>query len=385
MKEIKVGLNVKFPASVQKAHSIVMEQKEHPPECIKYGWATPKNLNNEGVYFHPKRQDFDLLEASDNPFLTSNRWIYSLATVEFALNLKFNQVYYQRQKRIEIIRKIFSKDSLKKIIFFSKTGLESLSAYAGITDKKIIEKSVYLYNAVPDIRQDLINKKKKDKDKFRILFIGTAFYLKGGASLVDAFEILQKKYPFIELELHSSLMKEGYLDNELYQPLHHEKTIQQIKNNPSIFNYNSFDVSRQKILQEVYPRADLFILPSLQEGMPYVIQEAMSYGLPIISTNCTPSIPEIVEEGKNGLIINIQGRLFEKLKDMKDNKGKMQISKEFQAYLTKEIVENISTLISDNKLADKIRINNLKKSKDLFSFKNRNKQLRNIYEEAYHD
>ncbi len=39
-------------------------------------------------------------------------------------------------------------------------------------------------------------------------------------------------------------------------------------------------------LYEYYNDADLFILPSLSEGMPNVVLEAMSMGLPVIMTPC---------------------------------------------------------------------------------------------------
>jgi glycosyltransferase involved in cell wall biosynthesis len=48
--------------------------------------------------------------------------------------------------------------------------------------------------------------------------------------------------------------------------------------------------------------ADVFVLPSLNEGLPMAMLEAMAWGLPVI---CTPvgSIPEIVRDGFNGLLI----------------------------------------------------------------------------------
>ena len=48
--------------------------------------------------------------------------------------------------------------------------------------------------------------------------------------------------------------------------------------------------------------ADVFILPSHNEGLPISILEAMSYGCPIISTP-VGGIPEVVEDGKNGVIV----------------------------------------------------------------------------------
>lgn len=48
--------------------------------------------------------------------------------------------------------------------------------------------------------------------------------------------------------------------------------------------------------------ADVFILPSYNEGLPIAILEAMSYGMPIISTN-VGGIPEVVKTDVNGKLI----------------------------------------------------------------------------------
>ena len=48
--------------------------------------------------------------------------------------------------------------------------------------------------------------------------------------------------------------------------------------------------------------ADLFILPSLYEGMPNSVMEAMAYGLPVISTGVN-GVRELMIDKKHGLII----------------------------------------------------------------------------------
>lgn len=47
---------------------------------------------------------------------------------------------------------------------------------------------------------------------------------------------------------------------------------------------------------------DVFVLPSLQEGFPRTLLEAMYVGLPVIATSIS-GIPEIVVSGENGLLI----------------------------------------------------------------------------------
>lgn len=50
-------------------------------------------------------------------------------------------------------------------------------------------------------------------------------------------------------------------------------------------------------------KADVFVLPSYNEGLPMALLEAMSWGLPVISTP-VGGIPEIVTHTKNGLLVS---------------------------------------------------------------------------------
>lgn len=53
----------------------------------------------------------------------------------------------------------------------------------------------------------------------------------------------------------------------------------------------------------VYMKAfDFFVLPSIKEGLPYVLLEALAAGTPIVST-IIGGIPDIVDDKKNGLLV----------------------------------------------------------------------------------
>lgn len=56
-------------------------------------------------------------------------------------------------------------------------------------------------------------------------------------------------------------------------------------------------------IEEEYRKADVFCLPSLYEGYPNVVAEAMSCALPVICSNVYEN-PYIVEEGVNGFLFD---------------------------------------------------------------------------------
>ena len=60
-------------------------------------------------------------------------------------------------------------------------------------------------------------------------------------------------------------------------------------------------VPRESIVHR-YHGADVFVLPSFGEGMPNVVLEAMSCGLPVVATAVAGSA-ELVRDGVNGLLV----------------------------------------------------------------------------------
>lgn len=58
----------------------------------------------------------------------------------------------------------------------------------------------------------------------------------------------------------------------------------------------------QENVYKFYSVIDIFFLPSLYEGLPMVILEAMSFGKPIVSMN-VGSINEVLEDGYNGNLV----------------------------------------------------------------------------------
>ena len=57
-------------------------------------------------------------------------------------------------------------------------------------------------------------------------------------------------------------------------------------------------------LLPLYRNYDLFVLPTLPgEGIPRVLLEAMTSGVPIVTTTGSPGIPSLIEDEVNGLLV----------------------------------------------------------------------------------
>jgi len=57
-------------------------------------------------------------------------------------------------------------------------------------------------------------------------------------------------------------------------------------------------------MPELYQSVDILLLPTVREGLPLAVMEAMSCGLPVVATNCS-SLPELIDEGKGGFLCGL--------------------------------------------------------------------------------
>lgn len=62
-------------------------------------------------------------------------------------------------------------------------------------------------------------------------------------------------------------------------------------------------------ISQWYARASIFVLPSRGEGFPNALVEAMASGLAVISTEYHPGVHEIIESGRNGIVVPVNDPL----------------------------------------------------------------------------
>ncbi len=126
----------------------------------------------------------------------------------------------------------------------------------------------------------------------QVLFAGVLTPIKGTHHLIRAFAAASSNYPSAELIIVGRAENRGYVD-EL------DRLVKQL-NLTSRVRFIG-EVSQSE-LARLMAEADLFVLPSLSEGLGRVIFEAMASGKPVISSK-VGGIPDIVEDGVTGFLV----------------------------------------------------------------------------------
>lgn len=103
-----------------------------------------------------------------------------------------------------------------------------------------------------------------------------------------------------------------------------------------------------KNVGEVFQNTDILLAPSIDEGLPYTLVEAINCGVPLISTR-VGGIPEILYDGENGILIESGSvsQITEALNTLKTvdveslSKKAIDISQKFSINNMVEQVENL--------------------------------------------
>ncbi len=128
-------------------------------------------------------------------------------------------------------------------------------------------------------------------EKVRVLTIGRLIPRKGFQFLIRALpQVLEKVSHNFEIEI----VGDGPYHGELLK----------LAENIGVTSHIRFAGSvPYSELPQKYQQADIFILPSLAEGMPLVVLEAMGTGLPIVVSR-VQGIDELVVDGVNGALFD---------------------------------------------------------------------------------
>lgn len=140
-----------------------------------------------------------------------------------------------------------------------------------------------------DVFDSVCVRSQKFNNNFIVLWVGRFRTEKGIEYLIRAMLFLVGRIKNIRL----LLIGEGPMELKL-------------KELTKKLNLDEFIVFIGKVPNEKIPEymlySDVFVLPSITEGFPLVLLEAMASGLPIIASR-VDGIPEIIQDGKNGFLV----------------------------------------------------------------------------------
>ncbi|OQP05576.1 glycosyl transferase [Geobacillus sp. 46C-IIa] len=130
-----------------------------------------------------------------------------------------------------------------------------------------------------------------------VLFVGRLSKVKGAHLLLEALPSITEKHPEAMIVFVGS---KWFGANEMNSYVRYLYTLGALYENNAMF----IQFVKPEQISQLYTMADLFVCPSQwQEPLARVHYEAMAAGLPIITSNRGGN-PEVVENGKNGYIIN---------------------------------------------------------------------------------
>lgn len=163
--------------------------------------------------------------------------------------------------------------------------------------KSIAKKHIVIPNPVTYFPESISHNTTPLK---RIIAAGRLHPQKGYDRLIEAYAMISNQCP----EWHVDIFGIGDEKQYLIDLIKYKKMQNKIFIHPAT----------PKIYEE-YSRSDFFVLSSRFEGLPLVLIEAMSSGLPCLSFRCKYGPEDIIEDGKNGILVedgNIQ-QLAEKI------------------------------------------------------------------------
>lgn len=200
-----------------------------------------------------------------------------------------------------------------------------------------------------DIVQSVVdeNEKKELRDKLSlveeniIISVGQFIHRKGFDVLIESMKVMPKTYGVYIIGANPT---EEYL---------------KLKEDYGINNLHFVGFKTKRDLSEYYKAADLFVLPTREDIWGLVINEAMAFGLPVITTeNCVAGI-ELIKNNENGFIIPIdnESELANKIMTIIDNRElRLNMSINNIEVMKKYTIENMALKhieIFNNILKDK--------------------------------
>lgn len=167
-------------------------------------------------------------------------------------------------------------------------------------DDVLQKKSTIICNPV---NEKFLNATRKTSAK-KIVCIGRLVKLKNQILLIKAFERILKQYPDYQLYFYGGCSEDDCKEELMEYVNGTEVAVSGEKNIPLKEKVHFMGISNT--LEKDIADAAMFVLPSNYEGMPNALMEAMTLGIPSISTDCPCGGSRYwIEHMKNGQLFPV--------------------------------------------------------------------------------
>lgn len=154
--------------------------------------------------------------------------------------------------------------------------------------KKLQKKAIVLPNS---LHPDFLKPREEQNRQKTIVTVGRIDKNKNQQLLIQAFAMIVPMFPDWKLKIIGEGSEKEHCQ-QLAKQLNIEEQV--------IFTGNLSNISKAIAADQI------FVLPSIMEGMPNALMEAMALGLCCISTDCPCGGPKsLIEHGKNGLLVPV--------------------------------------------------------------------------------
>jgi glycosyltransferase involved in cell wall biosynthesis len=219
-------------------------------------------------------------------------WAFPEGVMGQSIAKKLKIPFYLKVHGSDINSNVDIESRAKQITVAANNSSGVLSVSEALKEKMVNmgvspEKINVIYNGV---HKDKFFPVIDDSPKNSLLYVGNLKEEKGVVELIEGFFHITTKFPDVRLRIAGS----GPMENILRDYVNKLKISNKVEFLGSV---NHEDIP--KLMQQ----SKFVLLPSYAEGVPNVLLEAMSCGIPVVATN-VGGIPEVVIEGLTGCLSN---------------------------------------------------------------------------------
>lgn len=275
----KMGHEV-MVVSLYKKETVLTENLRN--NSIPVEWLDKKNGLDFGCIFRLYKLIQHFKPDVVHSHIYAGKYAHIAATMA-GVKSKVYTVHNVAQKEATDSNKRMNKVLFKKLgvvpVALTAEVQKSIEDVYGIEESKI----PVVFNGIPLEKCKPIQVYKKNATE--IVHVGRFFEAKNHRNLVYAFSEAHARFPEIQLKLYG----DGPLRNDM------EKLVSEL-NADKYIHFMGLTNDIYSVMSE----SDIFILPSIYEGMPMTLIEAMATGLPIITTP-VGGIVDMLEDGKEAI------------------------------------------------------------------------------------